>query len=312
MAGNSGEITSNEYIAHHLTNSTFGNLPEKVMNSEGVLEGVSDCHGGVISASDAGWQMAQCAEQAGAMGFSGLHVDTLGWSIALSAMGMAFFWLVARKVTTGVPKGAQSFVEFVVSFIDSQTKETFHGKNKMVAPLALTIFMTVILWNLMDLIPVDLIPHLLQTLGWAEFQKIVPSTDPNMTLGMALAVFLLVMFYSIKVKGFGFIKELTLNPLSFKNPLLQAVFIPVNLALELVTLIAKPVSLGLRLFGNMYAGEVIFLLIATMYSAGVVFATFAGFLQLGWAIFHILVVGLQAFIFMVLTLVYLNQAHEDH
>jgi len=302
MAGNSGELTSNEYIAHHLTNLTFGNLPE----------GASDCHGGVTAASDAGWQMASCAEQAGAMGFSAIHVDTLGWSIALSVFAMAFFYLVARRVTTGVPTGTQSFVELIVSFIANQTKETFHGKNNLVAPLALTIFVTVFLWNLMDLVPVDLIPHLFHLLHIAEYQKIVPSTDPNMTLGMALAVFLLVLFYSIKIKGFGFIKELTLNPLNFKNPFIQALFIPVNLALELVTLIAKPVSLGLRLFGNMYAGEVIFLLIATMYSAGVVFATFAGVLQLGWAIFHILVVGLQAFIFMVLTLVYLNQAHEDH
>ena len=229
MAGNSGELTSNEYIAHHLTNLTFGKLPEgtPACGSHG-----SDAHHGSEMMADAGWQMAQCAEHAGAMGFSGIHVDTLGWSIALSVMGMAFFWLVARRVSTGVPKGAQSFVEFLVSFIDSQTKETFHGKNKMVAPLALTIFMTVVLWNLMDLVPVDLIPHLFHLLGIAEFQKIVPSTDPNMTLGMALAVFLLVLFYSIKVKGFGFIKELTLNPLSFKNPLLQAIFIPVNLALE--------------------------------------------------------------------------------
>ena len=308
MAGNSGELTSNEYIAHHLVNSTFGNLPE----------GAIDCHGDAVSAADAGWQMAGCAKEAAAMGFSGIHVDSLGWSLALCILGMGFFWLIARRVSAGVPKGAQSFVELIVSFVDRETKDTFHADNKMVAPLALTIFVTVVLWNLMDLIPVDLIPHTMESLHLTTYQKIVPSTDPNMTLGLALGVFLLVLFYSIKVKGFGFIKELTLNPLSFKNPVVQAIFIPVNLVLELVTLIAKPVSLGLRLFGNMYAGEVIFLLIATMYgmnelrASEFIMSLSAGVLQLGWAIFHILVVALQAYIFMVLTLVYLNQAHEDH
>ena len=300
MAGTTGEITSNYYIQHHLTNLTFGKLDA----------GSTDCKGGEIS--EGGWQFAQCAEQATQMGFSGIHVDTLGWSIGLGLITMAFFWLIARRVSDGVPKGAQSFVELIVDFVDGQVKSTFHGKNRLVAPLALTIFVSVFMWNLMDLVPVDLVPHTVHSLGIAEFQKIVPSTDPNITLGMAMGVFLLVVFFSIKIKGFGFVKELTLHPLNFKNPIVQAIFIPVNLVLELVTLIAKPVSLGLRLFGNMYAGEVIFLLIATIYSAGTLFAVFGGFLQLGWAIFHILVVTLQAFIFMVLTIVYLSQAHEDH
>jgi F-type H+-transporting ATPase subunit a len=158
----------------------------------------------------------------------------------------------------------------------------------------------------MDLVPVDLIPWLLSFVG-VGYQKIVPSTDPNITLGMALGVFILMLYYSIKIKGIGgFTKELTMHPFN------HWAFIPVNLFMELVGLLAKPFSLGLRLFGNMYAGEMIFILIAVMYSAGLLFGLFGGFLQIGWAIFHILVITLQAFIFMVLTVVYLSMAHEDH
>ena len=167
--------------------------------------------------------------------------------------------------------------------------------------------------NLMDLIPVDFIPHLFEMSG-VPFQKIVPSTDPNITLGMALAVFSMILYYSLKIKGItGFMGELTLQPFSAKNPIVQAIFIPINLALELVGLLAKPFSLGLRLFGNMYAGEMIFILIAIMYMSGsIVLGAFGGALQLGWAIFHILIITLQAFIFMVLTVVYLGMAHENH
>jgi F-type H+-transporting ATPase subunit a len=166
--------------------------------------------------------------------------------------------------------------------------------------------------NLMDLIPVDVVPYLMSLAG-VHFQKIVPSTDPNITLGMALAVFSMIIYYSIKVKGVGgFLGELSLQPFSAKNPLVQAIFVPINLALELVGLLAKPFSLGLRLFGNMYAGEMIFILIAMMYSAGLILGTFGGVLQLGWAIFHILVITLQAFIFMMLTIVYLSMAVEKH
>ena len=159
--------------------------------------------------------------------------------------------------------------------------------------------------NLMDLIPVDLIPHGLMLAG-VEYQKIVPSTDPNITMGMAIGVFILMLYYSITVKGFGFVRELSLNP--FNHPL----FIPVNLFMEIVGLLAKPFSLGLRLFGNMYAGEMIFILIAALFSVGVLWMLPAALLQIGWAIFHILVITLQAFIFMVLTIVYLSMAHEDH
>ena len=228
-----------------------------------------------------------------------------GWSIGL---GVVFCWLfrsVAKKAEAGVPSGMVNALEMIVEFVDSTVRDTFHGHNKLVAPLALTIFVWVFLMNLMDLLPVDLIPWLLSFAG-VHFQKIVPSTDPNITMGMALGIFILMLYYSIKVKGFGFVRELTMNP--FNHPL----FIPINLFMEVVGLLAKPFSLGLRLFGNMYAGEMIFILIAALFSAGVAWMVPAGLLQVGWAIFHILVITLQAFIFMVLTIVYLSMAHEDH
>lgn len=280
--------TGTEYIQHHLTNLTFGNHPEH------------------------GWSFAHSAEDAAEMGFTAIHVDSMAWSIGLGALFCALFYLAVKKATTGVPRGLQAFVEMMVEFVDNNVKDTFHGRNPWVAPMALTIFVWVFLMNLMDLIPVDVVPFILGKLG-VHFQKIVPSTDPNVTLGMALTVFGMMIYYSIKVKGvLGFIGELTLQPFGAKNPVVQALFVPVNLALEVVSLLAKPISLGLRLFGNMYAGEMIFILIAMMYSANFVLGAFGGVLQWGWAVFHILVITLQAFIFMVLTVVYLSMAHEDH
>jgi F-type H+-transporting ATPase subunit a len=212
---------------------------------------------------------------------------------------------VAKKASSGVPSGLVNAAEMIVEFVDNNVKDTFHGRNPLIAPLALTIFVWVFLMNLMDLIPVDLVPWLLMQMG-VGYQKIVPSTDPNITMGMALGVFLLMLFYSIKIKGMGFVKELTLHP--FEHP----VFIPINLFMEVVGLLAKPFSLGLRLFGNMYAGEMIFILIAALYGAGALWVAPAGLIQIAWAIFHILIITLQAFIFMVLTIVYLSMAHEDH
>ena len=249
--------------------------------------------------------MAHGGEEAAAMGFNAIHVDSMFWSITL---GIVFCWLfrrVAIKAETGVPSGVLNVVEMVVEFIDNTVRDTFHGHNKLVAPLALTIFVWVFLMNLMDLLPVDLVPHLVSLVG-VPYQKIVPTTDPNITMGMAIGIFVLMMYYSIKVKGFGFVRELTMNPFN------HWAFIPVNLFMEVVGLLAKPFSLGLRLFGNMYAGEMIFILIAALFSAGLVWLVPAGLLQVGWAIFHILVITLQAFIFMVLTIVYLSMAHEDH
>jgi len=284
-------LTSSEYIKHHLTNLTYGKFP------------------------DGHWGFAHSAEEAKEMGFWAIHVDTMFWSIALGAFFLVLFIKAGKTATTGVPGKLQNFAEWIVEFIDSSVRGSFSAKNDLVAPLALTIFAWILLMNIMDLVPVDLIPYIVgdHGLGIAHFMKVVPSTDPNATFGMAIGVFILVLYYSVKIKGVGgFVGELTLQPFSSENKLVNALFIPVNFLLEFVSLIAKPISLALRLFGNMYAGEMIFILIAIMYSAGMVLGVFGGLLQLGWAIFHILVITLQAFIFMTLTIVYLDMAHNDH
>lgn len=194
----------------------------------------------------------------------------------------------------------------IVEFVDGSVKETFHGRNPVIAPLALTIFVWVFMMNFMDMIPVDWLPWAAGLAGITHL-KVVPTTDLNITFSLALGVFVLIIYYSIKVKGVsGFVKELTLQPFNHKA------MIPVNLLLESVTLIAKPISLALRLFGNLYAGELIFILIALMYGANLALSALGVTLQLGWLIFHILVITLQAFIFMMLTIVYLSMAHEDH
>lgn len=292
MAGENQTVS--EYIVHHLTNLTYGKLPG----------GYERYDGSVISDGGA-WVMAHGGDEAAAMGFSAIHVDSMIWSIGLGIVFCLLFRSVAKKASSGVPSGMVNAVEMIVGFVDNTVKDSFHGRNSMIAPLALTIFVWVFFMNLMDLVPVDLIPHTLMLLG-VEYQKIVPSTDPNITMGMALGVFILMLYYSITIKGVGFLKELTLTP--FNHP----VFIPINLFMEVVGLLAKPFSLGLRLFGNMYAGEMIFILIAALFSAGIVWLLPAALMQIGWAIFHVLIITLQAFIFMVLTIVYLSMAHEDH
>ena len=286
MAGDT--LTSSEYIKHHLTNLTFGQQ------------------------ADGSWGIAHSAAEAKAMGFWAIHVDTMFWSILLGVAFLYMFKKAADSVTSGVPGLLQNFCEWIVEFIDTSVRGSFTAQNNMVAPLALTIFVWIFLQNLMDLVPVDLIPLISGALG-IHFMKVVPSTDPNATFGMAIGVFALVIYYSIKMKGVGgFVGELTLQPFSSDNPIVKAIFIPINFVLEFVSLIAKPISLALRLFGNMYAGEMIFILIAIMYNAGVVLGLFGGVLQLGWAIFHILIITLQAFIFMTLTIVYLDMAHHEH
>jgi F-type H+-transporting ATPase subunit a len=285
------EITSGEYIQHHLTNLTFG------MHADG------------------SWGLAHSAAEAKEMGFWAIHLDSMFWSIGLAALFTYFFAKAAKKATAGVPSGLLNFVEWIIEFIDGSVRGSFSHRNNLVAPLALTIFIWVFLMNLMDLVPVDLIPYVLgdHGLGLVHFMKVVPSTDPNVTFAMAIGVFFLILFYSIKIKGVGgFVGELTGMPFETKNPLLKPFFTVINLVLEGVNLIAKPVSLSLRLFGNMYAGEMIFILIALMYSGGVVLGTFGGALQFVWAVFHILVITLQAFIFMTLTIVYLDMAHSEH
>lgn len=276
--------TSAEYIRHHLTNLTYGRHP------------------------DGSWGFAHSAEEAGAMGFWTLHVDSLAWSFGLGLVFLALFRRAASRATAGVPGGLQNFVEMIVEFIDETVESIFSHKNPLVAPLALTIFVWVFLMNLMDLVPVDWVPELAKLLG-VHYMKIVPSTDPNITMAMALSVFILILYYSFKCKGpGGFLAELSFHP--FPSKLLA----PVNFVLEFVTLVAKPLSLGLRLFGNLYAGEMIFVLIALMFSAGFVFALAGGVFQFVWAAFHLIVITLQAFVFAVLTIVYLAQAHdtEEH
>ncbi|MCA1768880.1 MAG: F0F1 ATP synthase subunit A [Halomonas sp.] len=273
-AGN--EVTATYYIQHHLQNLTFGYHPQN------------------------GWSLAGTSAEATEMGFWAIHLDTMGWSIA---MGMLFIWLfrkAGKMATTGVPGGLQNAVEMVVEFIENLTRSAFQGKNPAIAPLALTLFMWILLMNSLKILPVDYFPELFARLG-VEYMKIVPTTDPNATLGMALGVFFLIIFYSIKVKGAGgFAKELSLTPFNHWS------LIPFNLVLEVIGLLVKPLGLGLRLFGNMFAGEVIFILIALLPFWAI------WLLDVPWAIFHILVVTLQAFIFTVLSIVYLSAAHEHH
>jgi F-type H+-transporting ATPase subunit a len=249
------------------------------------------------------------------MGFWAFHVDTLAVSVVLGLFFILLFRAAAKRATSGQPGKLQNFVEVLVEFVDGSVKDTFHGRNALIAPLALTIFVWVFLMNFMDLVPVDWLPMLAAKLAGDPhlYFRVVPTTDPNATLGLALSVFALILYYSIKVKGIGgFIGELTLHPFGSKNIVVQALLIPVNFLLEFVTLIAKPISLALRLFGNLYAGELIFILIAIMFGGGLLLGALGVALQWAWAVFHILIIVLQAFIFMMLTIVYLSMAHEDN
>ena len=270
------EQTSTGYIKHHLQNLQ------------------------VCSTSE-GWQFNTAENPSLCAGtrFDAFNVDSMFFSLLL---GFTFLWMfrrAAKKATTGVPSKFQAFIELVIDFVDTNVKDTFHGKNKLIAPLGLTIFVWVYMMNLMDLIPVDIIPGIAHWIG-VPFLKVVPSTDVNVTFAMSLSVFVLIIFYSLKIKGItGFTKELTLNPFN------HWAAIPINLVLEGAALIAKPISLSLRLFGNMYAGELIYILIAMM-------GLYQLPLHFGWSVLHLLVTFLQAFIFMMLTVVYLSLAHEDH
>lgn len=232
-------------------------------------------------------------------GFWAIHLDSMVFSIGLGALFCWIFYKVAHRATSGVPSKLQCLVEMIIEFVQDSVKDIYHGDGKLLAPLSLTVFVWIFLMNFMDLIPVDFLPEAAKMLG-IHYLRVVPSADVNITMSMSLGVFFLILFYSFNIKGpIGFAKELTLHPFN------HWAFSPLNLILEGVTLLAKPVSLGLRLFGNMYAGELIFLLIACMpwWSQWV--------LSLPWAIFHVLIITLQAFIFMILTIVYLSQASEE-
>ena len=277
-----GEVeSSSAYIKHHLQNLAFGNHPEH------------------------GWGIAHGAEEAREMGFWAIHLDSMFWSIVLGALFLWLFRHVAKKISSGEPGGLQNFIEWVVDFIQENVQSSFSGKNDLVAPLALTLFVWILLMNFMDLVPVDWIPHLATLMG-IPYMKVVPTNDPNITFSLALSVFVLMIYYSIKMKGLGgFVGELTLQPFG-------KWMLPVNLFLETIALVAKPLSHSLRLFGNLYAGEMIFILIALLFGAGWSLAIAGGILQWAWAVFHVLIVLLQAFIFMVLTIVYLDMAHHKH
>lgn len=286
------EETASGYIQHHLQNLTYGQLP------------------------DGSWGLAHSAAEAKAMGFWAFHLDTLGWSVAMGLIFLIIFRMAAKKATSGQPGALQNFVEVLVDFVHGSVKDSFHGRSAVIAPLALTIFVWVFMMNAIDLVPVDWIPKAAALISGDPHIvfRAVPTTDPNATLGMAFSVFALIIFYSIKIKGIGgFIGELTLHPFSSKSIPVQILLIPVNFLLEFVTLIAKPISLALRLFGNMYAGELVFILIAVMFGSGLLWLASLGVvLQWAWAVFHILIITLQAFIFMMLTIVYLSMAHEDN
>lgn len=274
------ELTVQEYITHHLSFLTFGKI-------------------------DGSWTFAHTPEEAAEMGFWAINVDTFGWSLFLGAGFLWFFYRVGKTASVENPSGAQNFVEAVVEFVDSRVSETFKYKNELIGPLCLTLLFWILLMNTMDLVPVDL----LTSFGFEKFAavvfhfehapfKIVPTTDPNITMGMSTLVFFMIIYYSIKNKGLGgFLGELAFHPFG-------KWMLPFNLIIEVPTLIAKPVSLGLRLFGNLYAGELLFLLIASMMGLWQLPAHFV------WAAFHLLVIPLQAFVFMMLTIVYLNAAHE--
>ncbi|MDB4835930.1 F0F1 ATP synthase subunit A [Gammaproteobacteria bacterium] len=291
------ELTTQSYIDHHLTNLTCGQL------------------------KDGGWSCDP--HDVENMTFWAFHVDSLFWSIFLGGLFLLLFKTAIPKNATAdtTPTGLQNFVEMSIEFVEDNVQSLFGSiKNTLIAPLALTVFVWILLMNLMDLIPVDFIPVLAGHIAFylvggpdhawitgpeSFYFKVVPTTDPNITLGMALAIFVLTIYYSISVKGpKAFISELTLHPFG-------KWLIPVNFVLEMVNFIAKPISLGLRLFGNLYAGEMIFILIALMLFFSSIAIGVLGFgLHLVWALFHILIVALQAFIFMALTIAYLAMAHE--
>ena len=327
MASESSGRTFQEYLEHHLQNLVYGPLPaghERKFYAKGSDEAGKEvyCQDKNLNydgekycnetLAENGWYLANNKTDVEAMGFWALHIDTMFFSVLLGGLFLFIFARAAKNFSLDKPTKLQLFIEMMIDFINGVVKGTFKSaKNTLVAPMALTIFAWVLLMNLMDLVPVDLIPYPAELLG-IPYLKVVPTTDLNLTASLALSVFILYLFFSIKSKGFvGFIKSISLHPF---GPWM----LPANLFIEIIDLLAKPLSLALRLYGNLYAGEMIFLLIAGMVSIELTQLTIAGLglnlagigLSLIWAIFHILIVVLQAFIFMMLTVVYMNMAHE--
>jgi F-type H+-transporting ATPase subunit a len=248
--------------------------------------------------------------QNGPVDFSVVHYDTLFWSIAMGVVGCLIMWMAARRATSGVPGRFQAAVEMLVEMVEDQSKSIVHGDRSFIAPAALTVFVWVALMNSLDFLPVDMFSYLFSLAGVENlfpYHRVVPTADLNGTIGISLGVLILMLYYGIKVKGLGgWLHELFAAPFGIWMA-------PFNLLLNIIEYAAKMVSLGMRLFGNMFAGELLFLLIALLGSTATIFG-FVGQVIAGsiWAIFHILIVFLQAFIFMMLTLVYLGQAHEGH
>jgi len=280
-AGSETALTPSEYIAHHLQNFST-------------------------------------SHQTKLIDFSIINIDTIFWAVLTGIVTVVVLALAASRASPGVPTRFQCLIEMLVEMVEDQSKSIVHGDRRFIAPLALMVFVWVVLMNSLDLIPVDLPSHIIQWVGLGNViphHRIVPTADLNGTMGMALGVLILMLYYSVKIKGIGgFGKELIAAP--FGNHFL--LWIP-NLALNLIEYVARTVSLGMRLFGNMYAGELLFLLIALLgsiwhFHADLGILGFFGNVVAGtaWAIFHILIVLLQAFIFMMLTLVYLGQAHDKH
>lgn len=261
--------TASEYIGHHLQNLT-------------------------VCKADGAWVWNHCDGN-----FFAINVDSMFFAVLLGLVFLTIFGRMVKRATPGVPGRFQAVIEIVIEFVDQSVRETFHGKSNVIAPLALTLFCWIFLMNLMDLIPVDWLPFAAKQAG-VPYLRVVPTADVNITFAMGISVFILTVYYSIKIKGIGgFTKELALQPFN------HWAAVPFNLVLEGVSLLAKPLSLSLRLFGNLYAGELIFMLIALV-------GIWQLPLHLAWAIFHVLIIVLQAFIFMMLTIVYLSQAHEHH
>ena len=270
--------TAGEYIVHHLTHlNTTGHAQKDIID------------------------------------FTVLNVDTLVFSLLMGVLGLFVMWRVAKSATSGVPGRMQAAVELVLEMVNEQAKGIVHSaeSRKAVGPLALTVFVWIFLMNSMDFLPLDLLPTIWQTVTGDHhaYLRIVPTADLNGTLGMSIGVLLVCLYYNIKIKGFGgWMHELFTAPFG-SHPLLY----PINFAMQMIEFLAKTVSHGMRLFGNMYAGELVFMLIALLGGTATVFG-FVGHVIAGsiWAIFHILIITLQAFIFMMLTLVYVGQAHEAH
>ena len=246
-------------------------------------------------------------------GFWTLDVDTILFSLGLGAVLLLVMYVTARRATTGVPGRWQSFVEYVLVWINDNVKQIFHFDNPLVAPLAITIFIWIWAMNFLDIVPVDALPWIAQHIGAAAgqdpehvFLKVVPTNDMNMTFGLSLGVFLLMMYYSFTKKGvLGYAKEFVTHPFEGPNLVVKIILSPFNILMNVVETVSKPLSLSLRLFGNLFAGEILFILIAML-------PWWGGILTLGWMLFHLLIITIQAFVFMMLSVVYLSMAHTVH